>query len=123
VGWTKPFGPGVAIVVYKKFAIVIRRRKTELCHRRRLAQCRRGRNCQTGCLELGRLGKGERIAGLNERLWKWAAANLFEIISRIRDSNQGGLSIFKPNLNWIQNKVNSNFFFGKFSIMEIWKLF
>jgi hypothetical protein len=60
--------------------------------------------------------------GPNERLRKWVVGNLFKIISRIRDSNQGGLNIFKPNFNWIQNKVNSNKLFGKFSNMEIWKL-
>jgi hypothetical protein len=101
---------------------MIGRRKMELCHWCRLAQVRLGLSGQTGCHELGQLGKGERTAGLNERLRIWAARNLFEIISSIRDSNQGGLNIFKPNLNWIQNKENSNKLFRKFSNMEIWKL-
>jgi hypothetical protein len=56
----------------------------------------------------------------------WAA----EIVSNL---NQGfwvpnkkikikSLNIFKSNSNWIQNRINSNTFFGKFSNLENWKL-
>jgi hypothetical protein len=33
-----------------------------------------------------------------------------------------GLNIFKPNLNWIQNRIKSNQVFGPFSNLKIWKL-
>jgi hypothetical protein len=32
------------------------------------------------------------------------------------------LNIFKPNLNWIKNRIKSNQLFGPFSNLEIWKL-
>jgi hypothetical protein len=32
------------------------------------------------------------------------------------------LNIFKPNLNWIQNRIKLNHLFGPLSNLEIWKL-
>jgi hypothetical protein len=43
----------------------------------------------------------------------------FKIISKGRDSNQGDLNIFKPNLNGIQNRIKSNNLFGHFSNLEL----
>jgi hypothetical protein len=35
------------------------------------------------------------------------------------DSSQRDLNIFKPNLNWIQNRIKSNQLFGTFSNLGI----
>jgi hypothetical protein len=55
-----------------------------------------------------------RIDGLNRR----ACRNCFQIYFKDFDLNQRVLNIFKPNLNWIQNRINSNQLFRTF---HIWK--
>jgi hypothetical protein len=40
----------------------------------------------------------------------------FRIYSKIRDSNQGDLDVFKPNLNWTQNRIKPNKLFRNFGI-------
>jgi hypothetical protein len=48
------------------------------------------------------------ILGQKERGWNWAAEfDYFEFGLTELDSSQIDLNIFKPNLNWIQNKINS----------------
>jgi hypothetical protein len=44
------------------------------------------------------------ILGPKDRGWNWAVE--FDFIKM--DSSQRDLNIFKPNLNWIQNRVKSN---------------
>jgi hypothetical protein len=53
---------------------------------------------------------GERKMGCRMEFW---------IYWKIRDSNQGDLNIFKSNLNWIQNRINSNKLFEDFSNLEV----
>jgi hypothetical protein len=51
------------------------------------------------------------ILGPKDRGWNWAVE--FDFIKM--DSSQRDLNIFKPNLNWIQNRVKSNQLFRTFS--------
>jgi hypothetical protein len=55
-----------------------------------------------------------------DRGGNWASKIGFEFWFRVLDSNQKVLNIFKWNLNWFQNRINSNkLFWGTF---QIWNL-
>jgi hypothetical protein len=61
-------------------------------------------------------GPGKLILVQKERGWNWAAEFVFFLNL---DSSQADLNIFKPNLNWIQNRIKSNQLFGTFSNLGI----
>jgi hypothetical protein len=46
----------------------------------------------------------------------------FELIQGFLEFKSKALNIFKPNLNWVQNRINSNNLFGNFSNTKFWNL-